>query len=305
MKKNLFLIIAMFLSLSVRATQTIERNLTINVGQTIEETLSGGSGMSIWNNYKDIVDCHYVKSNVVSFTGIKRGHASVMVQVPGYEYLYSISVIDVISIFIPSNLNLNVGDEYTFSPIVADAGANTTFTWNSSNTSSATIDTNGVLKAVGVGYSIITCTASNGVTAHCEVSVSINSIYVSEISLNTSEHRMYVGDKVMLEPIIVPSNATNKKVSWRSSNETVAVVTSDGLVIGVGEGLCAIFATTTDGSNLSASCLIYVSGTSNIDNLELSSSKNEIYYTLSGNIIEGMPRQKGVYIRNGKKIIIK
>lgn len=77
------------------------------------------------------------------------------------------------SISIPPTLSLSLGNVYTFSPVIneTETGASTTLTWNSSNTSVATIDNNGKLSAIGIGSSTITCTATNGVSAQCELTV--------------------------------------------------------------------------------------------------------------------------------------
>lgn len=54
-----------------------------------------------------------------------------------------------------------------------------------------------------------------------------------------------------------PDDATDKTVSWSSTNESVATVDSDGVVTAVGEGTATITVTTTDGG-FSASCQVSV-----------------------------------------------
>ena len=161
----------------------------------------------------------------------------------------------VVSITIPSNLSLTTGDSYTFSPVIYEEGANTTLSWTSSNTSVASIN-NGTLKALSPGNTTITCTAANGVSAQCFVTV--NPIYVSSISLNKSEIDIDEGDKFTLVATILPTNATNKEIEWISSNENVAFVGTTGIVVGISSGYCNITAKSTDGSNKSVSCLVYV-----------------------------------------------
>ncbi|MBQ9362015.1 MAG: Ig domain-containing protein, partial [Bacteroidaceae bacterium] len=87
--------------------------------------------------------------------------------------IYNITVIEwpkVISITIPNSLSLNVGENYTFSPVIAEPGANTTLSWSSTNPGVATVY-NGTVQAVGPGTATIICTAENGVSAQCLVTV--------------------------------------------------------------------------------------------------------------------------------------
>jgi len=80
----------------------------------------------------------------------------------------------------------------------------------------------------------------------------------SGITLNVTETEMVVGEKLNLTATVAPSNATNKSVTWSSTNEAVAVVSESGQVTAVGSGTCQVKATANDGSGKSASCLITV-----------------------------------------------
>lgn len=173
-----------------------------------------------------------------------------------YIVTYRITVIDITSISIPSSLSLFRGDAYSFSPIIAQPGATTTLTWQSSNTSVATIDQNGNMSATGIGKTIIMCTAHNGVSASCEVTV--NPIMVSSIALNQTEAEMCVGDKLQLSATVLPVNATTPAVAWTSSDESVAIVDENGQVTALKSGDVRITATATDGSGKSANCSVQV-----------------------------------------------
>lgn len=174
-----------------------------------------------------------------------------------YEYIdYTISIVDLTAISIPGSLTLKKGEEYTFEPSMNHPNATTTLTWQSSNTSVATVDANGKLTTTGLGTTTITCTAHNGVSAQCEVTV--NPVLVEEITLNETETELTVGEKLQLEATIAPENATDKSVTWSSTNEMVALVSESGLVTAVGSGTCQIKATANDGSGKTASCLVTV-----------------------------------------------
>ena len=72
-------------------------------------------------------------------------------------------------------------------------------------------------------------------------------INVTGVSLNKESLSLYVGDSSILVANIEPKDATNKNVSWQSSNESVATVNSSGLVKGIAEGTAVITVTTADG----------------------------------------------------------
>ena len=82
------------------------------------------------------------------------------------------------------------------------------------------------------------------------------SVKVTLIEVTPTEVEAEEGSEVQLSVVVLPEEATNKKVAWSSSNESVATVDNNGLVSIHKEGEATITATTTDGSNLSATCVI-------------------------------------------------
>lgn len=78
------------------------------------------------------------------------------------------------------------------------------------------------------------------------------------ITLNNSSLALNPGQTSQLTATVLPSNATNKSVTWKSSNTSVATVSSTGLVTAVSKGNASVTATTADGTNLSASCQVTV-----------------------------------------------
>ena len=82
-------------------------------------------------------------------------------------------------------------------------------------------------------------------------------IRVSSISLSKSALELTVGDQASLDATISPDNATNKKISWSSSKESVATVTPDGIVEAVSAGTAFITASSED-SGVNAKCEITV-----------------------------------------------
>lgn len=83
-------------------------------------------------------------------------------------------------------------------------------------------------------------------------------VYVTGITLNTTTASLSVGQILQLTPTISPSNATDKSVTWTSSNTTVATVSSAGLVTAKAAGNATITCKANDGSNKQATCTITV-----------------------------------------------
>lgn len=153
-------------------------------------------------------------------------------------------------------------------------------TWSSSNTDVVWVhsQTGLVIMESGskTGKSIITCAANDGsgVKATCEVIVKPKGssfIQVSSLQLDKKEIKLGVGDRYStLKATILPSNASNKKLKWTSSNTNVAKVSywlndelkNDVSIEAVGTGTATITCTPMDGSSVSASCVVNVSAQS-------------------------------------------
>ena len=154
----------------------------------------------------------------------------------------------------PTELNLIVGGSATLKATVnPDNATNRDVTWSTSNDKIATVE-NGVVKGVAPGTATITATAG-GMTATCKVTVALAVVPVESISLDQTQLKLYVGDHMTLKATVAPSNATDKAVTWKSDDETVATV-DNGTVTAVGEGEATIKATTNNGKT--ASCTVTV-----------------------------------------------
>ena len=151
---------------------------------------------------------------------------------------------------------VNVGKKVTVKATVTPANAdNKTLVWTSSNTKIATVS-NGVVKGVKAGRVIITAKTTDGsnISATCTVTVKqpVTSISLSKKAI------MYTGKKLTLKAKVNPANASNKALTWKSSNAKVAKVSSKGIVTGVKAGTVKITATAKDGSRKSATCTVTV-----------------------------------------------
>lgn len=153
------------------------------------------------------------------------------------------------------------GKTLTLTATVTPTNAtNKNVTWKSSNTKIATVDGNGKVTTVAAGTATITCTAADGSrkSATCKITVTNPAVKVTKLRMNKTSVDLLKGKTVQLKVTVTPSNATNKAVTWTSSNTKVATVTSNGLVKAVGTGTVTITAKAKDGSGKKVTCKINV-----------------------------------------------
>lgn len=153
------------------------------------------------------------------------------------------------------------GKTLTLTATVTPTNAtNKNVTWKSSNTKIATVDGNGKVTAVAAGTATITCTAKadKSKSATCKITVTNPAVKVTKLRMNKTSVDLLKGKTVQLKVTVTPSNATNKAVTWTSSNKRIATVTSNGLVKAVRTGTVTITAKAKDGSGKKVTCKINV-----------------------------------------------
>ena len=150
------------------------------------------------------------------------------------------------------------GKKVTLTPTISPSNAsNKNVTWKSSNTAVATVSSKGVVTAKKKGTAVITVTtADQKKTATCKITVTQP---VTGVRLNRTKLTLGNGQSVTLKATVSPSNANNKKVTWKSSNTNLATVSSSGKVTtkASANGTVKITATTVDGKKVAA-CTITV-----------------------------------------------
>ena len=145
---------------------------------------------------------------------------------------------------------LTEGKTVTLAATVTPADTTDAVVWTSSNTKVTTVSADGVVTAVKEGTAVITATAGN-VKATCKITVSKAVVKVTKVSVTASARNIAAGKKVQLKAAVAPSKATNKAVTWKSSNTKVATVSSKGVVTfskKAGGKKVTITATAKDGS---------------------------------------------------------
>ena len=155
-----------------------------------------------------------------------------------------------------STANVNVGSTLTLTATVTPSNAaDKSITWSTSNSTVATVSTSGVVTGVKAGTATITATANDGsgVTATCTVTV--NNVAVSSITLNKTTLRLVNGTSETLTATVLPTNATDKTVSWSSDDTSIASVDASGNVTANAVGTTMI---TAEAGEMVATCTVTV-----------------------------------------------
>ena len=153
-----------------------------------------------------------------------------------------------------TTINAGATEQLT-ATVAPDNATNKTVTWSSSNTAVATVNASGLVTAVSAGTTNIRVSTEDGnKTATCAVTVLQPA---TGVSLNKSATTIVIGSTEQLSATVAPANASNKTVSWSSSNTAVASVNNTGSVTAVSIGTATITVSTDDG-NKTATCAVTV-----------------------------------------------
>ena len=158
-----------------------------------------------------------------------------------------------------------IGTVQLTSDVTPTDACNKIVIWTSSNTAYATVSPKGLVTSLAPGTTTITATTEDGFkTSTCEVTVS--KVDVGGVGINPLSGIIGVGETLQLNAVVSPSNASNPKVTWSTSDASKATVSESGEVKGVALGDVVITATTADGSFTSTCAIkvdvVHVSGVS-------------------------------------------
>lgn len=236
-------------------------NLSIATSDTWPYPAASVQGVPTWTSSN--TNTVTVNTNAGTITAVNSGAANVSMKEPitGASKSKTVSVTDPNAVtgvsLNKSTMALNTGASSTLTATVSPSSApNKSVTWSSSNTAVATVSSSGVVKGVKAGTATITVkTASGGKTATCKVTVS--DIVPTSVILNKTTATLRAGNTLSLLATVAPSNATNKNITWTSSNTAVAKVSATGVVTGIKEGSATITAKTVSGGK-TATCKLTV-----------------------------------------------
>lgn len=127
--------------------------------------------------------------------------------------------------------------------------------WKSSNKKVVTVSQKGVIRGKRYGKANIWLKAADGSGKKAKIKVQVGR-KVTSVSFAVKKQELEVGQKANLKPIVLPGNATDKKVTYQSSNPSVVSVSSKGTVVAKGKGEAVITARSKDGTRKSGSYVI-------------------------------------------------
>jgi len=193
--------------------------------------------------------------------------------------------------------SLHVGETVTLTATVKpDDATDKTVTWKSSNDAVATVD-NGKVTAVALGEATITATTADGTNLTATCAITVNPIKAASITLSQTTAELFPGDKITLTATVLPENATDKRVTWMSSNSSIATVSEEGIVTAVAVGETTITAKTADGTNLTATCAVKVNPIK-VSSITLSQTTATLYPTdqlqLTATVLPDNATNKGI-----------
>ena len=156
-----------------------------------------------------------------------------------------------------ASADVKVGEQLTLvATVIPDDATNKSVTWLSSDATVAAVTSEGVVSGLKAGTATITVKTADGeFTAECVITVT--NVDVETIELDKTAATIYTGETLQLNATVTPANATNKNITWTTSDEAVATVDAEGLVTAVGVGTATITATTEDGAK-TATCLVTI-----------------------------------------------
>lgn len=183
--------------------------------------------------------------------------------------------------------------------VIPEDTTDKTVTWESTDEDVAIVDETGLVTAVSQGSAIIIATCGEAVNS-CVVYVENPVVEASEIILNYQEAEIKTGESIALEATVLPEEAVDKTVIWKSSDENIATVLENGLVTGISEGSVTI--TATCGAAI-ATCEVRVVEDAGIEGILADPDRKVSVYSIDGILIKGMNKSKdlkslskGIYI---------
>jgi len=160
------------------------------------------------------------------------------------------------------DFSITIGKTKLLSATVSPSNAgNKNVFWSSSNPDIAVIAANGEVTAIGVGTAEITAAAQDGSGKNDTVTVKVNPVLVTGISLEEGDFSLFIGGGNVLNASVTPDDATNSAVTWTSSPSGIVNIIGTGKTVAVtalAKGTATVTVRANDGSNQSASVKITV-----------------------------------------------
>ena len=141
--------------------------------------------------------------------------------------------------------------------VLPENASNKSLIWTTTDPRVVTVDGDGKVTAVGPGSALVTASTQDGSgqSGSCTVTVRqpVEKVVMSQYNLS-----LFPSQTATLTTTVLPENASNKTLTWTSTDVSVATVDDNGKVTAVGVGSALVTASTQDGSGQSGSCTVTV-----------------------------------------------
>ena len=258
---------------------TVKKKVTVNVKKstTVKVTIKGTKGVSKAVTIKSSnskVAAAKKTSKGIKITGKKAGKAKITVTTKaknkkGKKLKATITVTvkgttpskpedkyNNVKITTPtttdgSSPKVNVGGTTKLTATV-DAADAAKVVWSSTNPSVAKIDADGTVTGVASGSVEAIATMNGKEIGRIKLDVVVPAVEVTGVTLTINPTSIAAGQAAVATAVVTPDNASDKTVTFKSSNEAVAAVNAQGVVAGIAPGTATITATTSNGKTATA-----------------------------------------------------
>ncbi|MCX6146799.1 MAG: Ig-like domain-containing protein [Candidatus Kapabacteria bacterium] len=258
------------------ACSSISNTVSVTINPKPDKSITASNNTLTANQSNAIyqwLDCSNSFSDIIgetkqSFTPKKSGNYALKISLNNCS---DTSICSLVSIEVKVNsisLNkkistLKIGDSINLiSTILPPNATNQNVSWSSSDSKIAIVTNSGLIKALSLGNAkIIVKTIDGNFSDTCNINIVNNEIHVLQVFINRKIDTLYLGniqkDTAQLSSVLYPSDATNSKVNWFSTDSTIASVNQNGLVKAQNLGKTSVYVKTNDG-NKTDTCFISV-----------------------------------------------
>ena len=229
-------------------TLTVGGEYKVNASVYPEDVVQSITWSSIDTNIASVSDDGLITANDYGKTQI------IATAIDGTNKVINVIVqeeeIPMVSFEMANTMNMYEGDKKQIHVVIEPKNAtDQKIIWRSVNPEVAIVDQSGNVTAISVGTAIIKAMANEGtLTAETKVVVSKvnNNVIITDLKLNKNNVIVNQGSSVNIDATIVPSNASNKTLTWTSANNSIATV-SKGMIYGKSAGTTYIEVKTNNG----------------------------------------------------------
>ena len=224
--------------------------VVLKIGETkeLKPVINNISNYTLsWNSSNPNVAT--VNNGIVN--AVSSGNANITATIDNYNasatMIVIVNGIDPESIKLDKNeLELYIDEESTLNyTLLPDNATNKEVTWEVSNDKVLSIN-QGYIKPLTVGEAYVIVKTNNGLKDSCKVTIRNREVDVTSINFDKDSYTVYVGDTLEIKATVSPDDATNKTLTWTSSDTSIAIV-KDGIVTPKKKGNVTIFATDSKG----------------------------------------------------------